>query len=210
MPRSLAQLRSEYLTKILPLTGESLERALDVGCGTGEHLSVLGELLPNTKLFGIDISESRVRCARRALKAHRSNISILKGDGLSIPFPTSSFDLVMSHLTLPYVRNDRVFLRECIRVLRPGGVLWITTHGVGFYAYRIGVKTSIYHKSRHIVSIVSGLLNIVLGIKLYHDTPSHLCFITNTMKKLKINVIYSNNVTTWNNMSRIIEIVGIK
>jgi ubiquinone/menaquinone biosynthesis C-methylase UbiE len=55
------------------------------------------------------------------------NVEIIQGDGgRQIPSPQSSFDLVFLVDVLGEIPEKSVFLRECARVLRPGGTLAVT------------------------------------------------------------------------------------
>jgi SAM-dependent methyltransferase len=54
---------------------------------------------------------------------------ILNPDG-TVPASDESFDVVLSTQVLEHVRDPRVYLAECRRVVRPGGRLLLSTHGV--------------------------------------------------------------------------------
>jgi SAM-dependent methyltransferase len=54
---------------------------------------------------------------------------VLRGDG-SVPAPSEAFDLVISTQVLEHVPDPIAYLSECERVLRPGGFLMLSTHGI--------------------------------------------------------------------------------
>ncbi len=56
----------------------------------------------------------------------------IKPDG-SLPVADQSFDAVLSTQVLEHVRDPRLYLSECRRVLRPGGRLLLSTHGIFAY-----------------------------------------------------------------------------
>ena len=58
----------------------------------------------------------------------------LRDDG-TVPVPDDSVDLVLSTQVLEHVADPELYLRECSRVLRPGGHLVLTTHGI-MYLHR--------------------------------------------------------------------------
>ena len=97
---------------------------LDIGCGTGRFLNSLKQAWPQLPAFGLDMSEPYVRYARRHLKRW-SRIKLAIGNAESLPVPDESQDAVTSiflfHELPPKVR--RTVLRECARVLKPGGRL---------------------------------------------------------------------------------------
>ena len=55
----------------------------------------------------------------------------LERDG-SVPLPDGSADIVLSTQVLEHVTDPVLYLRECARLLRPGGSLVLTTHGIMF------------------------------------------------------------------------------
>jgi O-antigen biosynthesis protein len=99
-------------------------RALDLGCGDGR----LGAELDATELVAADVSPVALERAGRRLPAAR--LVELDPDA-PLPFPDSSFDLVLCAETLEHVRDLQLLLSEARRVLRPGGELALTTPAHG-------------------------------------------------------------------------------
>jgi SAM-dependent methyltransferase len=99
-------------------------RVLDVGCGDGVQLSSLAA--EGVWSCGIDPSMAALQNCRVR------NLPIVQGKGESLPFLQESFDGVICKVVLPYV-NERTTIDEIGRVLRPGGVAYIVSHGAGYY-----------------------------------------------------------------------------
>jgi ubiquinone/menaquinone biosynthesis C-methylase UbiE len=101
-------------------------RLLDIGCGTGRFLDFVKQAWPRLQIIGLDMSDAYVRHARRHLRRW-SRTRFVIGKAEAIPFPDSSQDAVTSiflfHELPPKVRRGA--LRECARVLKPGGRLII-------------------------------------------------------------------------------------
>lgn len=57
---------------------------------------------------------------------------LISADG-RVPEPDGSFDAVLSTQVLEHVRDPRLYVEECWRLLRPGGRLLMSTHGVMSY-----------------------------------------------------------------------------
>jgi ubiquinone/menaquinone biosynthesis C-methylase UbiE len=99
-------------------------RLLDVGCGTGRFLDCVKQVWPRLPCIGLDLSEAYLREARRHLKRW-SRVSLVVGNGESMPLPDASYDAVTSIFTFhelpPKVR--RIVIKEFARVLKPGGRL---------------------------------------------------------------------------------------
>jgi SAM-dependent methyltransferase len=94
------------------------ERVLDVGCGTGTFLARRGH-----GATGIDINPDNVAyCVRNGLDAR-------EGSALAIPFDDDTFDGVhSSHVMQVFGPSEAAtFVRELARVVRPGGIVVITT-----------------------------------------------------------------------------------
>ena len=70
-------------------------KILDVGCGKGFLLYDLLKFLPNSDLYGIDISEYAIRNAKKEIKE-----KIVLGNATNLPWPDRFFDLVISINTL--------------------------------------------------------------------------------------------------------------
>jgi ubiquinone/menaquinone biosynthesis C-methylase UbiE len=99
-------------------------KLLDIGCGTGRFLDFVKQAWPRLQILGLDMSDAYIRYARRLLK-HRSRTSFVVGKAEAIPLLGDSVDAITSiflfHELPPKVRH--IVLRECARVLKPGGRL---------------------------------------------------------------------------------------
>lgn len=99
-------------------------RLIDLGCGTGRFLDLLKQAWPRLPLLGLDLSEAYIQHARRHLRRW-ARIDLLVANAEAIPAPDNSVDAVTSifmvHELPPQVR--RVVVKECARVLKPGGRL---------------------------------------------------------------------------------------
>lgn len=101
-------------------------RILDAGCGGGGISVSFAE--ESELSVGLDIAE-RFRDAGLRLAAERgvANVAFVQADGTAMPFREGYFDLILSHSVIEHVDSAVAYLRECSRVLRPGGVLFLST-----------------------------------------------------------------------------------
>lgn len=97
---------------------------LEVACGTGIGI---GLLATNARSVAAgDIEPKSCDIARRTY-AGRQNVSICRLSAESLPFENNSFDLVLLFEALYYLRDPALFFDEARRILRPGGMLLIST-----------------------------------------------------------------------------------
>jgi SAM-dependent methyltransferase len=87
-------------------------RILDVGCGTGANLEMLGQFGASE---GVDVSDDALEfCKSKGLKVH-------KGLAEELPFEDESFEIVTALDVVEHLDDDVAGLREMFRVLKKGG-----------------------------------------------------------------------------------------
>jgi ubiquinone/menaquinone biosynthesis C-methylase UbiE len=101
-------------------------RVLDAGCGSGGTALSLAE--ESGFAVGLDL-DARFADAGTRLAREKGigNAGFVRADGTRLPFRDRSFDLVFSHSVIEHVASAEAYLSECYRVLRPGGVLYLST-----------------------------------------------------------------------------------
>ena len=102
-----------------------VERALDVGTGTGAGARVLRQRFPDAEVVGTDVAPAMLAEARK----HSPQVEFVEADAARLPFDDASFDLVAHANMIPFVK-------EAARVLRPGG--WT------LFAFSSGADTPIW------------------------------------------------------------------
>lgn len=108
------------------LRDRGFHRILDLGCGAGRHLVYLAK--QEFEVYGIDISETGLEHARRWLARERLVAYLSKSDMTQIPFPDGIFDGLISLYVIHHntLENMRKTVAEIHRVLRPGGLAFLT------------------------------------------------------------------------------------
>lgn len=101
------------------------KKVLDVGCGAGNLLTVLATHAPE-RLVGVDVD------AVFLAHCQEKGFSLLQAALPHLPFADETFELVTCFLVMPQVPDDTAALTALARVLKPGGTLAISGHGMGF------------------------------------------------------------------------------
>ncbi|MCZ2287559.1 MAG: class I SAM-dependent methyltransferase [Anaerolineales bacterium] len=120
------------LAMILRAAGERARgHVLENGCGVGMYVEKLAA--SGGTVFGLEYDFAR------AAEARTRSPRILNAAGERLPFPSESFDLILSHEVLEHVQDDREAAREMIRVLYPGGraVIFCPNRGYPFETHGI-------------------------------------------------------------------------
>jgi SAM-dependent methyltransferase len=99
------------------------ERVVDVGCGCGQTLLELVELVGvDGRVFGVDINQPMLARARARSAAH-PNIEVALGDAQTYAFPRGAFDAVYSRFGVMFFGDPRAAFANLRAALRPGGRL---------------------------------------------------------------------------------------
>jgi SAM-dependent methyltransferase len=107
-------------------------RLLDIGCGLGGPARYLAQRF-QCQVKGVDITHSFVEAAKRLtnLLGMEDRVTIEYGDGQQLPYADAAFDGAYSlHVTMN-VAERGLFFAEAFRVIKPGGFLALTEHGLG-------------------------------------------------------------------------------
>ena len=110
------------------------ELLLDVACGSGEVLQTLRRTYPSAGAVGIDISLEMLRVAKEKTVP---DVPFTSGSAVALPFPSETFDVVVSTSAFHYWHDPLPSLKELLRVLKPGGRLVITDWCDDYLACRI-------------------------------------------------------------------------
>jgi len=111
---------------------------LDLACGEGAWTARLVErgYSRGLRAIGLDSSLASLRRAVVSATAAGQDTLFVDGDMMEMPLASASLDGVWCHEAFEYVRPDRrtVFFRQANRVLRPGGVLFLSAETTGLRA----------------------------------------------------------------------------
>lgn len=106
------------------ITGKEV---LDVGCGNAYGTALMARSARNIQ--GVDYDAATVADNAQRYSSI-TNLSFRQGAVPPLPFPDQSFDVVTAFQFIEHIEKRKEFLAECLRVLRPGGRLLVTTPNV--------------------------------------------------------------------------------
>jgi 2-polyprenyl-6-hydroxyphenyl methylase / 3-demethylubiquinone-9 3-methyltransferase len=139
----IALLRAESRAK-LPWVLEQVQRywkkeevtLLDVGCGGGFLSNALA--LQGLQVSGVDLSEESLKVAQ----AHDETglVKYFTADAYQLPFSDACFDVVTAMDFLEHVDRPQEVIKECARVLKPGGLFIFHTFNRNWLAWLIIIK----------------------------------------------------------------------
>jgi SAM-dependent methyltransferase len=172
---------TQALEGLLPTTINpyELKQVLDVSCRMGAWPIDLALSYPNVMVTGLENDARLVDMARCNMEiGNVHDVRFYEANPLApFPFAAESFDLVHMLQVLPAFRPEEwpAFLRECQRVLKPGGV-------INLVSLSLGPSSSASYQ--RVLSLVDELLHLLRYN--FFDYPGtttpgvHLCRLLNT------------------------------
>ena len=127
---------------------------LDLACGEGYGAAILAQEAKSVK--GVDIDNATILRAR--LKYKMANLQFVTGKAEAIPLESGLFDVVTCFETLEHSAHHQHIISEFKRVLKPGGLLILSTKEKKNYSDLTGYKNP-YHITELYESELKKLLN---------------------------------------------------
>ena len=102
-------------------------RVIDIACGTGIVSKLVAERLPGRgRIVGVDHAAAMIEVAKRGMPSGPHKVDWVVSDVTDLPFETGTFDLAFLQQGLQFFPDKPKALAEIRRVLRPGGMLYLT------------------------------------------------------------------------------------
>ncbi|MFZ2785258.1 MAG: methyltransferase domain-containing protein [Sediminibacterium sp.] len=103
---------------------------LDWGCGTGRVIQHIPVVAPEAVCYGCDSNSSRVAWSRN----HIRGIQFSAVSGVTLPYTDHQFNLIYGISVLTHIdaAEQLQHIKELHRVLQPGGILILSTHGSNY------------------------------------------------------------------------------
>jgi 2-polyprenyl-3-methyl-5-hydroxy-6-metoxy-1,4-benzoquinol methylase len=148
----IGPLEESALASILWLAPSERGALLDVGCGAGNFLQKMSGL--GWSVQGVEPDPAAAHTARAR------GLSVATGTLEDAAFPDGRFDVVTLNHVIEHLRDPLATLRECARVLAPGGrVLVVTPNAASDGARTFGGSWMAWDPPRHLVVFTPGSLD---------------------------------------------------
>ena len=128
---------------------------LDIGCGTGRNLALIGQRYPATRLFGLDAAQPMLEIAARKLERAAVRATLARGvaeelDPQTLFGRAAGFDHITISYCLSMVDEPERAVRAAVRHLAPGGTLHIVDFGdmaglPGWFRHAMGAWLAKFH-----------------------------------------------------------------
>jgi len=126
----LTPLKEMERLSIMCLEGSRKGRLLDVGYGSGFFLSTMQDL--GWEVLGIEPDVQAANIAKEQFK-----VPVIVSTLEEVRLPASSFDAITMNHVIEHVPDPLGVLKECQRLLKPNGILVVTTPNFGSLGHRL-------------------------------------------------------------------------
>ena len=114
---------------VMRMLGESVQDrvldVLDIGCGAGSQCRIWAE--GGHRVVGLDVNAPLIELAQARAKEQGLEIHFHVGSATELPLEDCTFDVCLLPELLEHVADWEKCLKESVRVLKPGGVLYLST-----------------------------------------------------------------------------------
>jgi malonyl-CoA O-methyltransferase len=104
------------------------QRVVDVGSGTGRGSALLKQRYPRAEVVAVDLTLPMLRAAKQHSSWLKPIVRVC-ADASMLPLADHSVDVLHSNLCFQWIDDLPALFGECVRVLKPGGLLAFSTFG---------------------------------------------------------------------------------
>ncbi len=117
-----------HLLERLTFYLETPQRVVDVGAGTGRGSALLKQRYPKAEVIAVDLALPMLRAAKRH-SGWLKPFARVCAEASALPLPDHSVDVLYSNLCFQWVDDLANLFGECMRVLKPGGLMVFSSFG---------------------------------------------------------------------------------
>lgn len=121
-----SKVRDKSLKLIFERRGQHPDLSvLDIGCGAGTQAMLWAE--QGFQVFGLDVNQPLVEVGRKRAAERQLSVQFEIGTATKLPYGDGSMDVCLMPELLEHVEDWQACLNEAVRVLKPGGLLYVST-----------------------------------------------------------------------------------
>jgi ubiquinone/menaquinone biosynthesis C-methylase UbiE len=143
------------------------KNVLDIASGEGYGSNLLAGIA--SKVTGVDIDAETVKVANEKYAANRNNLEFIQGSADKIPAGTGLFDVAVSFETIEHHDKHKEMMQEIKRILKPGGLLIISSPDKLFYSDKPGTTNPFHVKELYKDEFKSLLAGYFKNVSLYRQ-----------------------------------------
>lgn len=178
--------------KIAELIPHKHNRVLDIGCGDGLFLYNNREKW--REVVGIDVVDELLVKARKRKYLIPAHFELADYGRSPAPYPSSSFDLVISISTLQYVYNLDMLFSQVHRILKKGGnLIFSVPNSVSFWRRIYFLLGRLPHTSRFFQGWDAGIIHYFTK----YDLEKYVTSYGFTIKKITCSGIFDSLRSIW-------------
>lgn len=129
-----AQPARTWLLKQLNYPRDMPLRVLDLGCGTGECLSLIAHKYPKSELSGYDLSADMLVLAKDKLP----NVTLTEANLEILELQKKQYDAVVNFYVLHHITDPSKFLEKIVKTTKVGGDIFIVDYAIDNVLMLIG------------------------------------------------------------------------
>lgn len=122
-----------YIERLKQYGFQNHGKILDAGCGFGQWSLSLSQL--NQEVFSCDAAPNRIAFLKKIIASNKiNNITATQGTIDNLAYDNDTFDAIFCYGVI-FLTPWKKSLSELIRVLKPGGKLYVNANGLGWYKH---------------------------------------------------------------------------
>jgi SAM-dependent methyltransferase len=149
------------------LKEEKVGRIIDIGCMGGQSMVPL--LKEGWDCFGVEISDAYLIACDRGIKCVQHDVNT------GLPFNDGFFDAIWAEEVIEHLFDTDLFLKECFRVLKSGGVFIVSTPNLASLINRVRLLFGFYPRYVQYNNVGHGHLRYYTSATLKKQVSSLFC-----------------------------------
>lgn len=178
-----------------------VEKMLDIGCGDGSLTLKFSKLIHPSKIYGIEyVDETRLLATKRGIICIKADLNSEWG------LESNMFDLILSSQNIEHMHNTRLYLEECFRCLKPGGIIIVLTENLSSW---VNVGSLFFGWQPFSTTCINGY-NLGNPLTWHLDANKNTIFLNKYQKTGVTGTVGHVRVLAYRGLKDMLEVTGFK